>query len=513
MRLHNGRAGSSDIYFGVERIVLDAQKALTWRYWDGEEKPSAELNAWAAPDFDDSAWASAEGSFGAVRGELTTLSGGFLPQNLLNQYYEGTTTNIETFFFRSTVTLDTINPDAYSYVARAYYDDGLSLYVNGEYAGGAHDGGLFDHENADRIYGGSNQGSPNLAEIHIDPSLLKAGENTFAFRLRQGRASSSDLYFEYMGLVENTEAPDAFNNVVLHMGAEGDQRNLAFYTSTMASEGVKVEIARTDALTDDQFPAGSEVEVKQSASAIPMYNVNHAFFTDLEAGVSYTYRLSNADGELATHEFTTVDEGEFSFFYIGDAQIGSSGNAVRDGEGWQNTIDVAQERYPEVNILVSGGDQVETASNETEYLHYPAPLQMKELAHVATVGNHDVGAPRTYAEHFNLPNYDADLTRNHWWGQNDILFLHMNTEHRNWGNHRAWLEGVLAEQGDNYAQYIVVIHRGLYSVANHSQSSTTDDIRKGLTPIFHDNNIEIVLAGHDHSYARSHVVNGYYPGT
>ena len=88
--------------------LLDAD--ATWRYLDDGTDPSNGLPSrtdWAAPEFDDSDWSEAAGSFGALRGQLTELSGGYLPDNLLNQYYEGTTDNIEAFFFRSDFTVNT----------------------------------------------------------------------------------------------------------------------------------------------------------------------------------------------------------------------------------------------------------------------------------------------------------------------------------------------------------------------------------------------------------------------
>ena len=68
-------------------VLLDEN--TTWRYLDDGTDPSNDLPTrtdWAAPEFDDSEWQSASGSFGALQGKLDELSGGYLPENLLNQY-------------------------------------------------------------------------------------------------------------------------------------------------------------------------------------------------------------------------------------------------------------------------------------------------------------------------------------------------------------------------------------------------------------------------------------------
>ena len=54
----------------VERSI--AGRNTVWKYLDDGTDPSdglSDVAAWAAPDFDDSAWKSARGSFGSLDGE------------------------------------------------------------------------------------------------------------------------------------------------------------------------------------------------------------------------------------------------------------------------------------------------------------------------------------------------------------------------------------------------------------------------------------------------------------
>ena len=140
--------------------LLDAD--ATWRYLDDGTDPSNGLSArtdWAAPEFDDSDWQEAAGSFGALRGQLTELSGGYLPDNLLNQYYRRHQRKRQAFFFRSDFTVDTDDIDDEAVITGAVrYDDAAIVYVTGERVDGFHDDGLpFTEEGEDRnmVFGGS----------------------------------------------------------------------------------------------------------------------------------------------------------------------------------------------------------------------------------------------------------------------------------------------------------------------------------------------------------------------
>lgn len=72
----------------------------TWQYRDDNQVPAEGWRTSAAVS--DPAWKEAAGSFGAKRGAIADLGGGNTPKNLLNQYIEGTSTDIPVFYFRTT---------------------------------------------------------------------------------------------------------------------------------------------------------------------------------------------------------------------------------------------------------------------------------------------------------------------------------------------------------------------------------------------------------------------------
>ena len=77
---------------------------------------NVDLSIWTSKDYKpDSAygWKTGAGLIGAKKGALGTINSGkpeqMIPTKLLNQYYADTTTNIETIFFRITVTVENID--------------------------------------------------------------------------------------------------------------------------------------------------------------------------------------------------------------------------------------------------------------------------------------------------------------------------------------------------------------------------------------------------------------------
>ena len=186
-----------------------------WTYWDGETDPAGDSTdadysrtSWTLADYDDSSWSTGYCSFGAKNGELTSLSGGYTPTTLLTQYYEGTDTNIPAFFFRAEVYVEDASEVA-EILGSVLYDDSATVYINGTRIAGFDD----DDITSNTEYGGSNDGAPNTGLIDVTDAdtiaaVLVDGVNQIAVEVHNGRASSSDVYFDMTSLTFETETTE-----------------------------------------------------------------------------------------------------------------------------------------------------------------------------------------------------------------------------------------------------------------------------------------------------------------
>ncbi|NED85187.1 metallophosphoesterase, partial [Streptomyces sp. SID11233] len=94
---------------------------------------------------------------------------------------------------------------------------------------------------------------------------------------------------------------------------------------------------------------------------------------------------------------------------------------------------------PDAELLVSGGDQVESANNESQWNAFLAPAKLKQYPWAATIGNHDVGG-KAYEQHLYTPNTDRSAPYysngnpssntsggDYWYIYKDTLFIDLNS--------------------------------------------------------------------------------------
>ena len=149
----------------------------TWRYLDDNTEPhrgAEDVLAWTGAPYDASDWKSATGSFGAIRGQLGSVSG-LTPKTLLNQYVDGTSApNVPTFFFRSTFDIDAQTIESIAGLgAEVVFDDAVRVYVNGDRVYNAADERATD-TSTNLQYAGNSGGAPVTGTFTISPEVLDA---------------------------------------------------------------------------------------------------------------------------------------------------------------------------------------------------------------------------------------------------------------------------------------------------------------------------------------------------
>ena len=323
---------------------------------------------------------------------------------------------------------------------------------------------------------------------------------------------------------------DDWTQVSMSPGADETQMNFAWYSKDGEETGLVYG-------TSSDLSDGQNAQVTKTASQ-DGYLSNKVTLNNLQPGVTYYYQVTGKEIE----SFTTDDDtSDFSFIFVGDPQIGSSNSAKDDSPedmqtpefltaqseavrndsfNWNYTLNRAFAKTGNsANFILSAGDQIQTnyedaedtRISEIEYAGYLSPDVMKSVPVATTVGNHDADNPN-YTYHFNIANM-SDLGDNGYVGGDyyftygDALFMILNTQDTNVSEHKQFIEETVAANQDCKWR-IVTLHQDIYGSAEHSNEPEITNLRYSLVPIFEENDVDIVLTGHDHAYSRTKMLQG-----
>ncbi|WP_248959706.1 purple acid phosphatase family protein [Sphaerisporangium perillae] len=307
--------------------------------------------------------------------------------------------------------------------------------------------------------------------------------------------------------------------IILGVGATESQRVVSWYSSVGTAQ--VVQITPTSKLVKGQFDkhAVSFPATVAANSVNGGYNA-HATIDGLKKNTSYSYRVGTEGNWSPTYSFKTQDfKGNFDFLFFGDPQIGSSGDVAKDGAGWADTLNVSLAANPKAELLVSGGDQVETANTETQWNAFLASDKLRQYPWAATIGNHDVGG-KAYEQHFWTPNtdrsapfYNGDATirsgGDYWYIYKGVLFIDLNSNAYATGAdaaHISYITNVVKAHGNDAKYTVLVYHHSIYSPADHANDTDNKQRRQDFPTAFSNLGVDLVLQGHDHSYSRSYVI-------
>ena len=103
-----------------------------------------------------------------------------------------------------------------------------------------------------------------------------------------------------------------------------------------------------------------------------------------------------------------------------------------DAKGWEETVGIMTENFPEAAFILSAGDQVETSNREYEYTGFFSSPELTSLPVAPVLGNHEREAIN-FDHHFNLPNESSEYGVNnasgdYYFSYGDVLFMVLNME-------------------------------------------------------------------------------------
>lgn len=448
------------------------------------------------------------------------------------------------------------------------HDDAVRIYVNGKLAANFLDERVDDTLPSNLQYAGQSKGDPVVSDFAVKPELLQDGKNTIAVALYQDRESSSDAYFDMPkfqltakgepgtdpGTDPGETAPvvAAPTRVILTpTETPSVSQSFSWLAGDASHKTGSVEIG---------LAAGGDTRVV-AAKSVGTVNSNpnqhfSATVTELAPATAYRYRVGLPGSWSEWFSFTTETPGatDFQFVYYGDAQIGLDTT-------WPSVVKQAEERATRSIGSVHAGDLIDTGSNDTQWLNWFKGMEKSATSTnvMAAPGNHEYSGDKALASwkaHFEYPlnqpstetigelaklaQGDTDEARQyaayftHWaefaaetvyyTDYQGVRFITLNATRDTaflkpndlpgctgdacpstkvqelWTEYQAaWLDFVLKESPSKWN--VVTFHQPVYSTSAGRNEAV---LRKHWVPVFEENNIDLVLMGHDHTYGRGY---------
>ncbi|MRR22150.1 metallophosphoesterase family protein, partial [bacterium] len=241
-------------------------------------------------------------------------------------------------------------------------------------------------------------------------------------------------------------------------------------------------------------------------------------FTGLSPETEYAYRLGS--GRTASEWFTfstaSASPKPFSFLYFGDPQLGN--NSL-----YSRVIRQAYSSVPDAALLIQVGDLVDGGSGSTLHddewgeWHEAAGFITGSIPVVATPGNHEYYNPsdrskrelnRYWRAGFNFPlNGPEGLEETAYTiDYQGVRFITVNSDEmlRNAdlaGKQALWVEEQLKNNPGRWT--VMAFHHPVYSTSARRDNKV---VRELLKPLIDKYGVDLVLSGHDHTYARGMIM-------
>ncbi len=234
-------------------------------------------------------------------------------------------------------------------------------------------------------------------------------------------------------------------------------------------------------------------------------------FKGLWPDTLYAYRVGDGNqrwSEWLQFRTASTKREPVEFLYFGDAQ-----NAVLSH--WSRIMRAAFQKAPYADFSIHAGDLINRAHRDQEWAEW---FKAGGWAHgmipsIVVPGNHEYDEltdadqekrlSLQWGPQFALPRY-SDLPDSleetvYYIDYQGIRIVAMNSN-REIETQTKWLEKVLSRNPNRWT--VLTFHHPIFSSGDGRDNSRNRDSWK---PIIEKHNVDLVLQGHDHTYARGHV--------
>ena len=236
--------------------------------------------------------------------------------------------------------------------------------------------------------------------------------------------------------------------------------------------------------------------------------------SDLKPGEKYCFRVGDASrgwwSDVGTFEMADNSD-SFTFFHMSDTQSGTP----KQYETFAEVADTAFALYPDAKFIMHTGDVVDSGKNfeQWNWLFNAASDTLLNTVMMPATGNHEEDMDNATVENFLLTDYPQQDTTNgvyYSFDYNNAHFMVLNTNDLNSDNtlgtkQMEWLKADAAASDKTWK--IVALHKAVYSNGSHYDDDDVTALRKQLSTLMPQLDIDVVLQGHDHVYLRTSAMN------
>lgn len=285
------------------------------------------------------------------------------------------------------------------------------------------------------------------------------------------------------------------------------------------ANSAKSQPALTEALDLETVrSAGADLKMEWNTGLKPVH-YHSARFDGLEPDTLYAYRVRGANNSWSEwFQIRTAPKAgtAFRFIYMGDAQNGLLSH-------WSRTVRASFQKAPDARFILHAGDLVNRGSRDIEWAEWFKAVGFIHgmIPAIPVAGNHEYDTLGTvpavqrllsalWRPQFRLPSaeslpealretvykipYNADL---------DVFVLD-STPANSGGSGVAmaqaqaeWLDAELTKSTTRWK--VVTMHHPIFSSGEGRDSKPW---REAILPILTKHKVDLVLQGHDHTYAR-----------
>ncbi|MGG4128446.1 S-layer homology domain-containing protein [Paenibacillus illinoisensis] len=378
---------------------------------------------------------------------------------------------------------------------------------------------LFDRaeENHARVYGDTTSAArgqvQNFTSLTVDGGKLTA----IVYEIDQHQNNADPFVIDTFGITKDTQSNDeqVSKVTVTFNGDPTTSKGFAWYTSEQVTGSDLQVVEKTANIADFSSAISYEGRSSQSVNS-PAELVHKAEATNLKPDTLYSFRVGEASSNTwsKTGTFRTAPKtGAFTFIDLADTQAKEEDEAILSSE----TLDKALTTIPNAQFVVHNGDIVDKGVKEEQWnwLLGHSQSSLLNTTIVPSAGNHE-DENFAFIDHFNLdvPENSATETGAYYsydYSNAHFVVLNSNEDSEEYNNFSAeqvqWLQDDVKEARKNGADWIIVnIHKGPYTTSNHATDSDIigpNGVRNKIAPLMAELEIDFVLQGHDHIYART----------